>query len=251
MSEAGDLRPLSSTLNISFSHLRYARHGEARRRLGEVLVKLLDLVKVGKWDTNLGIFIHFQSIHPGLGKNPSRNPSEAIICRNPARLRWRQQRLERCRTWWCWIALHHFMQTHFDWWLTDSRDCVIQGLAPQQPFGTLPRQMLQRKWCSSCRILIRDGYWISVLQWSYKFIVPYYLISSDSLIAFSKLELSFVLVLTLYSSWPGGPNEILATRRDCWWLPLADLALCWAACGVTVYTLWTTLNLCCSGIGFY
>lgn len=31
---------------MSFSHPRYARHGEARRRLGEVLVKLLDLVKV-------------------------------------------------------------------------------------------------------------------------------------------------------------------------------------------------------------
>ena len=122
-----------------------------------------------------------------------------------------------------------------DWRTVMSHDCVIQGLAPQQPFGTLPRQMLQRKWCSSCRILIRDGYWISVLQ-------VHIALLPNSRPAVSKLEFSFVPVLTLYSFWPGGANEILATRRDCWRLPLADLALCRAACGVTVYTPWKTLN---------
>lgn len=56
---------------MSFSHPRYARHGEARRRLGEVLVKLLDLVKVAGQ-------VGYQSL-------PEIRPKFA--CRNPARLR--------------------------------------------------------------------------------------------------------------------------------------------------------------------
>ena len=176
---------------------------------------------LGKWD-----------------RNPSRNPSEVCLSAGI------QQGWDEGSSLWSVAELSdaelHFKSFHGkrisidDWRTVMSHDCVIQGLAPQQPFGTLPRQMLQRKWCSSCRILLRDGYWISV---PHKVHIALY-----SRLAFSKLELSFVLVLTLYSFWPGGANEILATRRDCWRLPLADLALCRAACGVTVYTPWKTLD---------
>ena len=168
----------------------------------------------------------------------SRNPSEVCLSAGI------QQGWDEGSSLWSVAELSdaelHFKSFHGkrisidDWRTVMSHDCVIQGLAPQQPFGTLPRQMLQRKWCSSCRILLRDGYWISV---PHKVHIALY-----SRLAFSKLELSFVLVLTLYSFWPGGANEILATRRDCWRLPLADLALCRAACGVTVYTPWKTLD---------
>ena len=33
-----------------------------------------------------------------------------------------------------------------------------------------------------------------------------------------------------------GPNEVLASRGNCGWLPLAYLALCWATCGILAWS---------------